>query len=143
MGGFEGLRLYVSAMLITWGTISVGGCFALAAWTMTGDESGDACPRKIPMSLLAFTASVSTDLVGFAIVVALHLMKDSFLYGVSLEQPVWQTALVLSFMLLLVGMVLLRRDASSAVRRVVKIGSIVVLIVNLLGLVLYLLPDAD
>lgn len=129
--GLEIWDFTIPAFLLTGSTVVLGGIFVLAGWIKIAGDSKSATHRAVPIGLCMYTASVFSDLVGFGLFGALN--NDE-----RLSQRVWFIFLIISLMLVLASMIVVHLEPSSA-QGVVKTGSIVLLVVNVLGFTLFFL----
>jgi hypothetical protein len=137
--GLEGLIWIVPAYTAI-AVACLGGFFVMLGWVRFASDARALPGRKASLALLAFSASVLTDI---AVCGVLWMLRDSFLLDreildTDLRRLTLSSGLILSFLLLLVSTYYLRRD-SSAARIVVKTGSLVLLVANVLGLTLFFL----
>jgi hypothetical protein len=140
--GLEGLRFAFPAIVTTLSTIYVGGLCLLIAWLRVGFDSEYKGYRRIPASLLVFTASVCANLAGWCVIKAFsndsgaNNFGDREVFGIALKQCIWSLFLTISFICLLACMVVARRESYLG-KRVLQFGTVVLLIVNVLCLIWY------
>lgn len=137
--GLEGL-IWVIPVLTALGVACLGGLFALIGWIKIATDPRRTSDRKIPMALYAFSASVCMDIAVYAILWARRGsdMPQGMIWKIELSHFILSLGPIVSLLFLLISIFLVRRDSSSA-RGVVKAGSIVLFVVNVVGFILFLL----
>ena len=124
------------AIHVTFITISLGALFALFAWGKTVfDPKESGVYSEFSSVLYAFTASVLSEIIGIIFIVAMPDSLDLFsVMGVRLRLFVYIVFLALGFVFVLVSLMLTKGKMGPIVR-LLRIGSIVLVIVNVLGII--------
>jgi len=114
---------FVPALFTTLFTICVGGLLLVTAWAQVLIEPPPEAPRRIGTGLLAFTAAVLVDAMAIPVV-----------WGISDDQKsvVWTLFLLVSFACVIASRLLVNRNFGPS-KRLVKIGSILLIIFDFLG----------
>ena len=135
----EGLYFAIPAEFISFSTIGLGALFVLRALFIVFSDRIKGKQWRVPIALIPFTASVVAAFTGLVALdpICYHLQRSEVLDS-NLVAFVWSCFLVGSFALVLVSVVLVRRDFGPA-KQTVQMGSITLLTVNLLGLLLFIL----
>jgi len=140
-----GLGFVLAALFSMASTIGLGGVFVVMAWVQVLEMRAANGRCRVPAALYAFTASVCVDLLVFIGIIIASCnsvaisrnfpdLLDYKLFGVILVDAVWFFSLVVSFCFLIVSIVLVRRESGPGIR-IMKIGSRILFITSLLGLI--------
>jgi len=139
--GMEGLYFAIPAEFVSFSTIGLGTLFVLRALFIVFSRRIKGKQWRVHIALIPFTASVGVAFVG--LVALKHIpydLQDSKILGWNLVSFVWSCFLVGSSALVLLSLVLVRRD-SGPTRHTVQTGSIVLLTVDVLGFLLFILAQ--
>jgi hypothetical protein len=135
---FEGFGFAIPALFVTFFTIGVGGIFVVIAAVMAAvDRSANSYRSKMPMSLFLLGAAVFLQAVTiFALDHIPYAMQDRYVLGTQLPRFVWSCFLGTSFASTLASA--LAAQWAEPVGRIVRIGSVALLIIFAIGFVWYL-----
>lgn len=127
---FGGLQFAVPMLVVTCGTLAVGGISGLVAWLRLPGLRRSIGERMMPNALYALTGSVLAILIGF--VVFLYLPDQ---IGEQEGHGIWFAFFAISFFLNSVALISsYRRKALGAA---IRIGSTGVAMVHVVGIVLF------
>jgi hypothetical protein len=131
---------YVFWLMVFTGTAYFGVVMLLFAWGKALKSSSAGRRQRISPALLAFTASVFVNLAFFAIIpLIVDQVEGREIWKIPLGVFILCCIQTGSILLLVTSLVVVRRDSAPA-RRIVKIGSIVIIGANILAFTLSLLP---
>lgn len=132
---FRGLNFAVPAFFMTLWTIDFGGASALLAWGIVLYKYWKGHCKIIPLALYMFTVAVCVDLVGFHVLNDVpYDIRNKVVLGTSLAVAWWTAYLTVSFIFLILSLVCLRGYRGPA-RRILQIGSIVLVVIKCLGFI--------
>jgi hypothetical protein len=132
---FEGFDFAIPALFVTVGTIGLGGFFGLLAWADTARASVTEDGRRILPALYAFTASVCMDVLGLVVLSVIPFnLRNQYILGARLAPCVYSFFIIISFVLVIISLVLVRRD-SGAVKDSVQTGSRALFVLDVLGFI--------
>jgi hypothetical protein len=127
----SGLVLVIPALLTT---ILAGGCgvlFASIAWVQL--RSGPI--SKTPVAMFTFAASTAINVVSLPVILCLpYDLQDGYIFGFHAMSFIWSFFLVVSFVLAIATTRLLS-SYSGLGREALRTGSIVLIVLYVLGLV--------
>jgi hypothetical protein len=118
------MLFYVPAVFTTLLTVGVGCFFLVTAWAQVLLEPPAEAPRAIEMPLLAFTVAVLLDVITLPVLLGVSDAERS---------TVWLLLVAGSFALAIASRWLVRQSSAPG-RRMVKIGSILLMIIDFIGL---------
>jgi hypothetical protein len=119
-----GLYFYVSGMFISVLTVALGGLFLVIGWAKVL-IAPDSERGKTAISLSILTLAVLLDIIALSVVL---LVPNDIKY------PVWLVFLIASFTSVIISTILVRRE-SGPEKGIVKVGSIALCVVNVLGFI--------
>ena len=139
MIGFEYLGAFLIAALTDLSTFCVGIIFVFFGWIRFARNVNGTRPRKRPLALILFTASVCLTpvMVGFCWVIT-DALGNSFAMGMTLGAFLLCALTCGSMVLLLASVAALRWDLSPS-RGIVKMGAIVLSVINAGGIIAILI----
>jgi hypothetical protein len=133
--GLDNLGLGLAVMFVTTCTIGLGGIFVLIAWRDAVYDRRKNARWKVPAALHTFSASVYLVLIGYFLLwLTAPTLQERSIRNISLAAIVYLFVLVASFALVVISMVLLRRD-SRPDQGIVLAGSRVLFVVDVLGFI--------
>jgi hypothetical protein len=118
------MLFYVPALFTTLLTVGVGCFFLVTAWAQVLLEPPPEAPRVIELALLAFTAAALLDVITLPVLLEVSDAERA---------TIWLLLVAASFGLAISSRWLVRRSSAPG-RRMVKIGSILLMIINFMGL---------
>ena len=136
--GLEGL-VWVIPVLVIGNCAFVGCLFAVVGWAKVALDSRELSGKRAPRSLVAFTASVITNIcvIGFLVI-----FDEVASLRFTIEEDVQRIAIVFGLLTSVALFVVAFRDTredTSSPSGIVKTGSVVLLILQGAGLALFLL----
>ena len=137
---FGGFDFAVPALLVSLGTVGVGGLVAALAWWMAAsDGPARKSGRRFPLALYAFSASVLSDLLGMFVLSAMPDDWDQYhVLGARLPPAVYSLFLLISFTAVIVSVALLW-GKQGILKVLLMGGSIVLIVINVLGIALFIM----
>lgn len=126
---WSGFTFGVPAFFITAFTNLLGGILLVSAWVKFTSERSPDGKRSVPAALNMFTAAVFLDWIG----IIFFLLAPE-----GLQEIVWSLFLVSSFAFVIACVALVRRGSWPG-RRIVQVGSVSLLVVNVLGFIVFLI----
>jgi hypothetical protein len=134
----EGLNFAIPAEFVSFSTIGLGTLFVLRTLFIVLRDRIRGKQWRVPAALIPFTASVGIAFIG--LVVLSHLPyemtgREVFL-GWNLVSFVWTCFLIGSFAFALLSIVVVRWDSGPA-KHTVRMGSITLLVLAVLGFMWY------
>jgi hypothetical protein len=136
---FEGFYFGIPAVFMTFSTIGLGGVFVLLAWFKIIKGMIYNRHAQVSTALYTFTAAVGLQLVAVEALPAVpYGIQDRVVMGVQAQKLIGSSFLAASFVLLLVCMVLARRDGGR-VGDIVQIGAALLIAVFIIGFSLIIL----
>ena len=118
------LLFYVPAVFTTMLTVGVGCFFLVTAWAQVLLEPPPEAPRMIELGLLAFTVAVLLDVITLPVMLEVSDAERA---------TIWLLLVAGSFVLAIVSRWFVRQSSAPG-RRMVKIGSVFLMIINFMGL---------
>ena len=133
----EGLNFAIPAEFVSFSTIGLGTLFVLRTLFIVLRDRIKGKQWRVPIALIPFTASVGVAFIGLvALKYIPHDLLGSKILGWNLVSFVWSCFLVGSSAFVLLSVVLVRKDSGPA-KHTVRMGSITLLVIAVLGFIWY------
>jgi hypothetical protein len=131
----DGFDFGIPATLLSYSTIGLGAVFIFLGWVFVVVNGATNRRWRIPAALYALSAAVGIELTGLIVLSHLpYYMTDQEILGFKLVSFVWSCFLIVSFGLVLLSVVLARRESGPA-SLILRSASIILSFVGALGFV--------
>jgi hypothetical protein len=135
----RGLNFGIPVYFMTLWTIDFGRVMSFLAWAIVLYKYWKDRRKIIPIALYMFTAAVCVALVGYHVAWELpYDIRNKVVLGTSLQSAAKTAYLVVSFTFLILSLVCLRGYRGPG-RRILQIGSIVLIVIQCLGFIVIVL----
>jgi hypothetical protein len=129
----EGLRFAIPAYIMAFGTILIGGVFAILAWLRIAFYRGGEVPEKLPPALYTIISAVGIEILGIIVLGKIPFeLTERQVLGISIPSCVWSIFLLSGLALVVTSLALCRGHRGRG-WGILRLGASCLVLVHLFG----------